>query len=614
MKGRTILLPLLLVGALLLLWRAREREEQGMRDLTIEPALFEGLEKNTVRSIRIDHLERGLQLELERDGIGSWFLTDPLAYPADDGLVRSLLEQLSQSQGPIVEGPDLGELRLDPPRVVVEVTETTADGGERCRRVELGALDLDGRRIHVRVPSHSLALPGEAAVVMRVSRTLDTTLLRNLEEYRDPRATPLRAGGVVHLERRGRVATEYHPEGDVTLDAERGPEGWEKRNPPRIRLDPAAVGLVIRGCTDLRILRFVDDSPRSLEVYGLEEPEMSVRIVNARGDRVTLRFGRAPVVGPRLIPPGEEIWYAMREGFDHVWRVRPRDVFLIATPTELLHETRLLRALRKDLRSVALEGAGRRLELQREGEEWFVSERDEGGSSVRYPADPAALEDLLLALEGAELADGPPDGEFAPAIPRRAITITTRDGTRFGGTLGERWSGEGAGPEGRLFRRHGDEAMQLLPEEVAACCLLTLDDLRSLVIHSVDEFLVDRVGIAWGERTQRFRRQEKEWFPELAGAASSGTSSEWTSGPAPIDTQMLIGELCRLQAAEWVRPDPEALEPEAVVVRVTGSFPGGEGVFRLWRSEAGEEFGRLEGGPTARLDPGLIERLQALFR
>lgn len=602
MKRGTLILLVLVVGVLVVLWRARRAEERENLRQTIEPALFEGFTKDRIASIRIDHLERGTQVALERDAEGRWFLTDPVAYPAEDALARMILDHLSQSSGPIARVDDLEAVGLDPPRVVLETTATAEDGRETRWRVEVGALDLDARRVHVRVPGHPLAPEGSDALLLRVPRTLDTTLARSPDDYRDARATPLSPQSVVRLERSGRVGTEAYGELDVTLDAEIGAEGWARVTPPRIRFDPGAVGLVVRGATDLRVLRFIDDSPRDFGAYGLANPEMTVAVTTGTGERVALSFSRGPIDGPRFLDPADDIWYARREGFDHVWQVRARDVFLLATPDEFLHDTRLLRALRQDVRSIRLESGGGSLEVEREGEQWFVARHDESGASARFPASPAAVEDLIALLEGVELEDGCAPEEFVPESPPRTITVVVRDGARFGGEIGGAWRDPGTGIGGRLFRRHGDEAIQLLGETVAAACDLSLDAVRSLVVQEVEEFRVDRVLLTRGEVTQEYRRREKEWFPGSSAVA------------APIDTQILIGELCHLRAAQWLGGAAPPDAPDPVTVRMIGTFPERERTFRFLETGSGDEICSGDGGLTARLEPGLLPRLRALFR
>ena len=99
MRRRTLValaLFVLVLGYLQL--RRQEEHASGAVDPLQHPLLV-GLAPERVRSVRVDHLTRAVQVKLERDAAGSWFLTDPIAYPAVDSLVRTLLATLMRSTG-----------------------------------------------------------------------------------------------------------------------------------------------------------------------------------------------------------------------------------------------------------------------------------------------------------------------------------------------------------------------------------------------------------------------------------------------------------------------------------------------------------------------------------
>ena len=89
---------LFVLGALVLalgcLWLWKEREIASGGPALEEYPLCPGLALERVRALRIDHLEKGFQIKLERDAAGRWFMTDPVAYPAQVSLVRALLQGL----------------------------------------------------------------------------------------------------------------------------------------------------------------------------------------------------------------------------------------------------------------------------------------------------------------------------------------------------------------------------------------------------------------------------------------------------------------------------------------------------------------------------------------
>jgi len=597
-KRGTILVLVVLVAILLWAVREREKEREHTAGTSPQPLLFDGLRPERVQGIRIDHLERGIEVTLERDRAGVWFLTDPIAYPANGDLVSMLLNHLAQSHGALDHDPDPGALGLDPPLVVLEATEAVEDGSRRLWRVEVGSLDLDSRLVHVRVPGHPHAPAGAEAAVLRVPRTLYTTLERNPDDYRDDRATPLVGRQVVSVSRRGHLEGGRYGEVDLTFDARRTGEVWRRTDTPLVRLDPSAVGWVAAGAANLRVTGFVDDSPRDLSRYGLEDPRMTIELTTDRGQTVELRFGLVSPEGggdPELDP-----WFAMREGFPHVWRVRGQDVHLLTTPGELLVDTRILRAHRENVLRVSLEGAGGSLRIDLEEGGWWVGEAD---GSARWPADRGAVEDLLAILERAELGDLPADLE-TPDGGEASITVLTRTGDRFGGEVAGPWYDPATGMGGRLFRRHGDEMWQLASEEVAGLCETPVDELRSTRVLDVDEFLVDRVRITRGEATHVYLRRDREWFEGTSRVA------------APIETQVLIGNLFHLAASEWLSPEAPWGVGEKVAIELHGRFPEGQLAYALASDAGGSTICFLASGEAARLegDGALFDAVGALFR
>jgi hypothetical protein len=98
MSWRTLLVLVALFLVLGVLWLRREREIVLGPAVAAEYPLCPGLASHAVKSVRIDHLERSFQMKLERDAAGRWFLTDPVAYPAHDVRVRTLLSALENAR------------------------------------------------------------------------------------------------------------------------------------------------------------------------------------------------------------------------------------------------------------------------------------------------------------------------------------------------------------------------------------------------------------------------------------------------------------------------------------------------------------------------------------
>ena len=82
MKKGTLFFLVFLSVALFFLWKEKEEDKADAGPQLAQYPLFPRLLKDKVKSVRIDNIERSVQVKLERDAFGSWFMTDPLPYPA----------------------------------------------------------------------------------------------------------------------------------------------------------------------------------------------------------------------------------------------------------------------------------------------------------------------------------------------------------------------------------------------------------------------------------------------------------------------------------------------------------------------------------------------------
>jgi hypothetical protein len=119
MHLRTLAILFVLLGVLGGLW-LWQRGASAPAARASDWPLVEGLDLDRLRALRIDHRERTVQMRFERDENGLWFLVDPLAYPAEQGMLQPLFELLASARGEEVAQADPRKLGLDPPRALIE--------------------------------------------------------------------------------------------------------------------------------------------------------------------------------------------------------------------------------------------------------------------------------------------------------------------------------------------------------------------------------------------------------------------------------------------------------------------------------------------------------------
>lgn len=592
---RTLLGLFALVAVLGFFWVRKEREilEGGPRTETM--ALCPGLEIELVRAIRIDHLQRAVQVKLERDAQGRWFLTDPVAYPALSGLVRTLLTTLVTARADPADEVDPRQVGLDPPQAVVECVMTGASG-DRTIRIELGGQDVVPDRIFVRVPGHPGAAASGGSEIFRTTRALANTLERYPDDYRDKRATTMPATEVTALRRRGQVyLAEYEKLVNLDFDALLESDGWKRVTLPTVTLDPTAIGLLIRGAADLQVDDFVDDSPEDLAPYGLAEPAFTVELQPLRGSPVVLRFGHAAVEGEHDV--AELDWFCQREGYEHVWRARTQDVNLLVRPADLFFDQRVLRLLREEVASIELEGGGSTRVLARVEDGWTVSE----GDGPTYPAEPGAVEEVLSVFEREELGNHLVDVPFAAEEPPLSVTIVLRNDARQGGRIGKPARDDASGAQGRMFLRLGDEVAALADADIAEPCTRALDSFRSRSAHRFQESLVRSIELVHGERTYTFvNLGDNRWRPK-------GESLD-----APADFVDSLEQLLHPPVRRWLSEGTPADDEQAIAVVLQ---PTNAEAFRFTLARASDGSATWSGpdGQRAEIDAPLVERLLKLF-
>ena len=576
MKFRTtlILLALLALVAGAVTYDELWRSWLGETEVEAGTRLFPAADASFVDRIRVDQIERGYTMVLERDSQGLWYITDPIEYPANAALVTTLLEDVNAAKGLGVPAAEQGERELgfDPPRVVLEVREMRPEGPV-VHQIEIGATDLDRIRVNVRRDGRYL----------RTLVRLFTTLNKPLQDFRSLRAMTIAGEQVVEIQRTGRVQLEQDEDSiDLGLSAFRDGRAWRANLPWRSLLGALDVGVVVFGATRLEVQSFVEDEVRDLSIYGLDRPEVRLELKAGDGRGETLLLGRTAVGQP---------WFVKREDAPFVWSVDPENVLRLLYPFEAMVDLRFMRVLRREVDALRLSVPGRgELRVLREAGGWSVVRVLPGGeSSAPLVADARLVDEALGRLEGLELAP-PGDGGATlvdPELLGSALYLEVA-----GETLGGRLSAPGASGEheGVVFQRSGDE-LQLLGEAwLAELCARPLEEWRSRLLVRLVEQETKALEL---EREGQLLRFERD------GRGLWRRAGEEREAAALLP---LLDPLIYLKAGEFLAEDTPLVDP----IRVRFERFQGEPVeFLLGGTPAGEA-----GGPSRARVAGELSTLQ----
>ncbi len=388
-------------------------------------------------------------IQLERRG-SKWFLTRPVAWPAQEFAVRSILNELLllRALGSftveeiLATGRTLAEYGLDEPPLTLTFTGVTTPGAPAPEPVTLriGSATQVNNRLYVLSP--------DGKYIHVVPRSLAENLARPLQALRSDELFTIPA----HDARSLNLETSSGSRLRISSESNR----WYIEG-LRVRANKLHTELALSRLRALHVHSFVPDSEGAAARAALVNPPLQITI-EGTNRRETLLLGPpvplasetdAPAPASATDEPAEPstLYYALMEtdGMDPA--VQPT-LFTVSVPDAFLKDT-LLNAqisLREKqildldpstLSSLSISAAQSRDEtiLQRlessASNDWQVVRRSPDQPPVSEPAERALVERLvttLLRLSAEEFIDVASEADkesFGFNVPARTITFTT---------------------------------------------------------------------------------------------------------------------------------------------------------------------------------------------
>jgi hypothetical protein len=284
--------------------------------------------------------------------------------------------------------------------------------------------------------------------------------------------------------------------GKTTVVVRQG-SSWHLVKPISARADPERMKQVLERVGKLEVRRRIEHAKR-LKDYGLAKPAAAIKVVLANGD------SREMALGDRT--PDSAAVYAVRKGSPEVFLV---DTALLEDATGGADALRDRTALPFDRgKAVRVVIARRRtaVTLEKRGQHWQIVAPFTGD------ADPAAVDDFLVSLEGvqatrfaAEEAQDP--AAFGLSAPRLTIEVSaSAQGEparlRFGAKAdrSDLYAQNSSGP-----------AVMVVPKSSFDQVNKSADDLRSKQIVSIDVEDAQRIAIMRGAKSFELRREGEGW-------------------------------------------------------------------------------------------------------
>lgn len=622
-----------------------------LRASLTQMSLFEGIEPtdfDQLRALVIDNVERNEQMRFERDGAGTWYMVDPVEWPAEAAVLKLLFDTVANDRG--VEMPDisLSDAGLDPPKAVCRF-EFESKGKYQ---IEIGGVDLDDLHMFVRTEA-----PGGEPRLMRANRALEAIFDRFVPDYRSKVLVRDEPKNVVEIFRRGPATlpapstSEFQvgpaaPEIPNPLVAAQAPfdtltmhltdteQAWRITEPYDALIDPQAMGMLAVTLCNVDAVAFPAESAPDLALFGLDRPELEVDVRFIDGNVRRFRFARPPLMRSanleNLATLESVQWVCQIDDRPQVFEVDPNIVLLCSSPSEAFYDRRIARGELNNVTEMHIEAAGRRLTFEQNDERWTVSGPTSTGQKLEQGlADTDQVESIFLRLRQGELQDLLPDWTGAPTLVAERFAYTAF-GRRLGGQFAPpMWQGAGAPPDERpalIYKRDGDQIWSSVDSALAEVLKTEAERYLDRELHSVSEMDLGSI------RITRAAAPSASALAAKALAVPDGETltferdpmtGRWNragEGAEDRDFAVLVDRLRANKALQFDfaalsdPPQGTAYWVELIVPEQTG--PRGKPAQRVaYCLVAGDASGDwwLDGRTAARLFPGLVQGVADLF-
>jgi hypothetical protein len=264
MKLRSLILATVVLVALVgtLYWSNHHQPAEDSKKADDSPSI---LKLDEASIVKVEIKKQGEDpVVLSKTNSGSWQITAPIAYRADQSNVSSTLSSLStlNSQRVVEEkASDLKQFGLAPPSVEVNVTEKD----NKTQNLLLGDDTPNGSAVY--------ALLGGDPRVFTVASYNRNTIAKALNDFRDKRLLPVSADQISRLDviRKGQ-----------TIEFGRNKEEWQILQPKPLRADSTQVAELVEKLTDAKMNLGID-LKQSASAFASGTPVVTAKVTSPSG-------------------------------------------------------------------------------------------------------------------------------------------------------------------------------------------------------------------------------------------------------------------------------------------------------------------------------------------
>jgi hypothetical protein len=330
--------------------------------------------------------QQGGPLALKKEG-AVWKVQrdkSPVAVPADDSSVQSLLTDLQLIQSPqaLPDDPkNRKDFGLEKPSIALQ----TADA-----KIEFGTSpSFDATKVYARVSSS-----GKTQVAL-LPATLKTAAERPFNDWRDKGALRLTLDDVQSVTVKSPILNAAF---DKTKSGEEGASNeWKVTRPLDAKADVTTVESTLTQFSNTLSSKFFDDNPKSLKEWGLDKPQVQIEVATKDGPRA-LFFGKKTAGG-----------YAAKNTLSPaVFEVPASLSSLLNRPLRDWRDKKVMEVESDKLQQITVTYKGASKTFDKKEDKWCESGAKEDDSAKGKEAADATsrtVMDLIFAVQGLEAQD-----------------------------------------------------------------------------------------------------------------------------------------------------------------------------------------------------------------
>jgi Domain of unknown function (DUF4340) len=343
MKLRSLILASVVLLALVgtLYWSEHHKPaNESPKTSDTSPAILK-LDESTITKVELKKKDSD-PIVLAKSSSGSWQITEPKPFNADQSNVSSTLSSLAtlNSERVIDDKPsDIKQYGLDPP--VVEVDITTKDNHQQ--KLFLGDDSPTGSSVY--------ALHEGDRRVFTIASYLKNAIAKNLNDLRDKRLLPVNADQVSRFEliHKGQ-----------TIEFGRNKEEWQILQPKPLRADSTQVGELLSKLTDARMnLSGAGDNTETPAAFASASPVVTARVTDPSGAQEL------------QIRKSKDLYYAKSTAVEGIYKINTELAQSFDKSLDDLRNKKVFDFGFADPNKIEIHAGSKTYELTRNGHDWW---------------------------------------------------------------------------------------------------------------------------------------------------------------------------------------------------------------------------------------------------